>query len=191
MCLLCGGFVAASHWTDRYVEDEARYRGADDGGYTRERRRDRAHGAALAKKVLKHCGLGVEDWGGSKYVFTNGKGASELVGDLGSPWPAATRPAGPSTLSTPSFGDASSRQRPLEHETAGRRDREGRPEPRGHPGSRRLFRGCGSLTRTAVWKIREDAIVGAETETTWSGEKRALDYPEANEGYTFVGKRGA
>ena len=94
MCLLCGGFVAASHWTDRYVEDEARYRGADDGGYTRERRRDRAHGAALAKEVLKHCGLGVEDWGGSKYVFTNGKGASELVGDLGSPWPAATRPAG-------------------------------------------------------------------------------------------------
>ena len=100
-------------------------------------------------------------------------------------------PAGPSTLSTPSFGDASSRQRPLEHETAGRHAREGRPEPREHPGSRRLFRGCGSLTRTAVWKIREDAIVGAETETTWPGEKRALDCSEANEGYAFVGKRGA
>ena len=94
MCLPCGGFVAASHWTDRYVEDEARDRGADDGGYARERRRDRAHRAALANEVLKHYGLGVKDWGGSKYVFTNGKGASELVGDLGSLWPAAARLAG-------------------------------------------------------------------------------------------------
>ena len=62
MCLLCGGFVAASHWTDRYVEDEARGRGADGGGgYTRERRRDRAHRASLANEVLKHYGLGVKD----------------------------------------------------------------------------------------------------------------------------------
>ena len=94
MCLLCGEFVPGAHWTDRYVEDRARDRGADDGGYTRERRRDRAHRASLANEVLKHYGLRVKDWGGSKYVLSDGKGNSELVGDLGSLWPAATKLAG-------------------------------------------------------------------------------------------------
>ena len=94
MCLLCGEFVSQPHWTDRHVEDRARDRGADDGGYTRERRRDRAHRASLADEVLKHYGLRVKDWGGSKYVLSDGKGNSELVGDLGSLWPVATRIAG-------------------------------------------------------------------------------------------------
>ena len=91
MCLLCGEFVSGAHWTDRHVEDRARALGADDGGYTRERRRDRAHRASLANEVLKHYGLRVKDWGGSKYVLSDGKGNSELVGDLGSLWPAATK----------------------------------------------------------------------------------------------------
>ena len=92
MCLLCGkDFVAQAHWTDRHVEDRARDRGADDGGYTRDRRRDRAHRAALANQVLKHYGLRVKDWGGSSYVLSDGKGNTEIVGDLGSLWPAATR----------------------------------------------------------------------------------------------------
>ena len=94
MCLLCGELVSGAHWTDRHVEDRARERGADDGGYTRERRRDRAHRAALANKVLEHYGLRVKDWSGSKYVLADGKGNSELIGDLGSLWPAASKLAG-------------------------------------------------------------------------------------------------
>ena len=94
MCLLCGEFVPGAHWTDRHVEDKARTRGADDGGYTRDRRRDRAHRASLANEVLKHYGLRGRDWGGSKYVLTDGKGNSELVGDLGSLWPASAKLAG-------------------------------------------------------------------------------------------------
>ena len=94
MCLLCGEFVSGPHWTDRRVEDRARMRGADDGGYTRERSRDRAHRASLADKVLKHYGLRVKDWGGAKYVLSDGKGNSQLVGDLGSLWPVTTRLAG-------------------------------------------------------------------------------------------------
>ena len=91
MCLLCGEFVPGAHWTDRHVEDRARDRGTDDGGYTRDRRRDRAHRASLANEVLKHYGLRVKDWGGSKYVLSDGKGNSELLADLGSLWPAASR----------------------------------------------------------------------------------------------------
>ena len=97
MCVLCGrDFVAQVHWTDRHLEDRARAAapGSDPIEYQRDRRRERAHRVALTGEVLRHYGLKLEDWGGSKYVLRDGKGRSELVQDLGSLWPAAERLAG-------------------------------------------------------------------------------------------------
>ena len=37
----------------------------------------------LTNEVLRHYGLRVEDWSGSKYVLRDRKGRSELVQDLG------------------------------------------------------------------------------------------------------------
>ena len=97
MCVLCGqDFVAQSHWTDRHIEDRARAAGpgADPTAYQRDRRRDRAHRVALTDAVLRHYGLRVRDWAGSKYVLSDGKGNSKIVQDLGSLWPAAAKLAG-------------------------------------------------------------------------------------------------
>jgi hypothetical protein len=97
MCVLCGqDFVAQVHWTDRHLEDRARAAapGSDPTEYQRDRRRDRAHRVALANGILRHYGLKLDDWGGSKYVLRDGKGRSEIVQDLGSLWPAAARFAG-------------------------------------------------------------------------------------------------
>jgi hypothetical protein len=97
MCVLCGqDFVANVHWTDRHIEDRARASGPDGDPveYQRDRRRDRAHRAALTNEVLRHYGLRVEDWSGSKYVLRDRKGSAHLVQDLGALWPAAAKLAG-------------------------------------------------------------------------------------------------
>ena len=97
MCVLCGrDFVAQVHWTDRHLEDRARAAalGSDPIEYQRDRRRERAHRVALTREVLRHYGLTLDDWGGSKYVIRDRKGRSEIVQDLGSLWPAAERLAG-------------------------------------------------------------------------------------------------
>lgn len=97
MCVLCGqDFVAQVHWTDRHVEDRARASDPDGDPveYQRDRRRDRIHRVAMTNEVLRHYGLRVEDWSGSKYVIRDRKGRSELVQDLGSLWSAAAKLAG-------------------------------------------------------------------------------------------------
>ncbi len=97
MCVLCGkDFVAQVHWTDRHVEDRARASGpgTDPVEYQRDRRRDRAHRAVLTNDVLRHYGLRVEDWNGSKYVLRDGKGRMQIIQDLGALWPAAAKLAG-------------------------------------------------------------------------------------------------
>jgi hypothetical protein len=97
VCVLCGqDFVARIHWTDRHLEDRARagVPGSDPIEYQRDRRRDRVHRVALTREILRHYGLKLDDWGGSKYVLRDGKGRSEIVQDLGSLWPAAERLAG-------------------------------------------------------------------------------------------------
>jgi hypothetical protein len=48
----------------------------------------------VANKVLRHYGLMINDWAGSKYLLRDKKGRSELVQDLGSMWPAALRLVG-------------------------------------------------------------------------------------------------
>jgi hypothetical protein len=97
MCVLCGqDFVAQVHWTDRHLEDRARAAapGSDPVAFQGDRRRDRAHRVVLVNEILRHYGLKLDDWGGSKYVLRDGKGRSEIVQDLGSLWPAAERLAG-------------------------------------------------------------------------------------------------
>ena len=97
MCVLCGqDFVAQVHWTDRHLEDRARAAapGSDPIEQQRDRRRDRVHRAALTNEVLRHYGLRVEDWGGSKYVLRDRTGGTELVQDLGALWPVAAKLAG-------------------------------------------------------------------------------------------------
>jgi hypothetical protein len=96
MCVLCGEFVSQLHWTDRHVEDKARTFGQTEerGAYHRLRRRDRFRRAKVVNEVLRHYGLKVGDWNGSKYVLRDRKGRSALVQDLGSLWPAASGLAG-------------------------------------------------------------------------------------------------
>ena len=97
MCVLCGqDFVARVHWTDRHVEVRARAAvpGFDPVAFQGDRRRDRAHRVVLTNEVLRHYGLRVEDWGGSKYVLRDHKGRTELVQHLGALWPAAAKLAG-------------------------------------------------------------------------------------------------
>ena len=96
MCILCGEFVTRIHWTERHTEDKARASidaGAKDEN-RRNRRRERTRRAAVTNGVLRHYGLKVSDWSGTKYVLRDGKGRSELVQDLGSLWPVAQKLAG-------------------------------------------------------------------------------------------------
>ena len=96
MCILCGEFVSQIHWTERNAEDKARASvdaGAKDEN-RRNRRRERVRRAAVTNEVLRHYGLKVSDWSGTKYVLRDGKGRSELVQNLGSMWPVAQRLTG-------------------------------------------------------------------------------------------------
>src|ERR687889_802875 len=96
MCILCGEFVTRIHWTEKHAEDRARasiVAGAKDEN-RRNRRRERTRRAAVTNEVLRHYGLKVTDWSGTKYVLRDGKGRFELVQDLGSLWPAAQKLTG-------------------------------------------------------------------------------------------------
>lgn len=96
MCILCGEFVTRIHWTEKHAEDKAR--ASIDAGTKdenrRNRRRERVRRAAVTNEVLRHYGLKVSDWSGTKYILRDGKGRSELVQDLGSLWPAAQKLTG-------------------------------------------------------------------------------------------------
>ena len=94
MCVLCGEFVARVHWSDRRFEDGVRAAEITIGEFDRARTRDRLRRASLANRVLTHYNLGIEAWGGSKYVLRDSKGRSEIVQDLGGLWPAAEKLAG-------------------------------------------------------------------------------------------------
>jgi hypothetical protein len=96
MCILCGEFVTRIHWTEKHAEDRARastVAGAKDES-RRNRRRERTRRAAVTNQVLRHYGLNVSDWSGTKYILRDGKGRSELVQDLGSLWPVAQKLTG-------------------------------------------------------------------------------------------------
>jgi hypothetical protein len=96
MCILCGEFVTRIHWTEKHAEDKARASidaGAKDEN-RRNRCRERAWRAAVTNEVLRHYGLKVNDWSGTKYILRDGKGRSELIQDLGFLWPAAQKLTG-------------------------------------------------------------------------------------------------
>ena len=75
MCALCG-VLRNEHW-------------ADEGAG----RRGRVIRAALLERVLACFGLRVREWAG-QYVVSDGKGRSEVAGDLSGVWVAAERLAG-------------------------------------------------------------------------------------------------
>ncbi len=85
--------MAQVHWTDRHIEDRARASGpgVDPVVYQRDRCRDRLHRVALTNEVLRHYGLRIQDWSGSKYLLRDRKGRTEIVQDLGSLWPATEK----------------------------------------------------------------------------------------------------
>lgn len=91
MCLLCGEFVSGPHWTDRQHEDAVREGRISLGEYHTLRRRDRLRRARATSELLAPHGLKLDDWGGSRYILRNGKGRSEVLGDLGAVWTAAER----------------------------------------------------------------------------------------------------
>ncbi len=91
MCVLCGEFVSNPHWTDRKHEDAVREGRISEGEYQMMRRRGRIQRAALVGGVLSHYGLRLSDWSGAKYMLRDGKGRSEIVGDLGGVWMAAEK----------------------------------------------------------------------------------------------------
>ncbi|WP_027415560.1 hypothetical protein [Aneurinibacillus terranovensis] len=92
MCVLCGESVLNVHWTEkkRLNPDTDRI----VGQFQRSRMRERNHRIKLTNQVLKHFGLHLEDWNGSKFLLRNNKGKTEIVHDLGSLWPAAEKLAG-------------------------------------------------------------------------------------------------
>jgi hypothetical protein len=94
VCVLCGEFVSNPHWTDRRFEDAVREGRISEGEYQRMRRRGRIRRAELVGEVLRHYGLTLSEWSGSKYILRDGKGRSEIVGDLGGVWAAAERMLG-------------------------------------------------------------------------------------------------
>lgn len=94
MCVLCGEFVSNPHWTDRKFEDAVRSGRISEGEYQMMRRRGRIRRASLVGEVLSHYGLRLSDWSGTKYILRDGKGRSEIVGDLGGVWMAAERMLG-------------------------------------------------------------------------------------------------
>jgi len=72
MCALCG-VLRNEHW-------------ADEGAG----RRARVIRAALLERVVAHFGLGLREWAG-QYVVSDGKGRTEVAGDLASVWMSAER----------------------------------------------------------------------------------------------------
>jgi hypothetical protein len=90
MCVLCGEFVMQVHWTDRKFDGNDSTVVVGDT-QLRSRQRDRLHRTRLANQILRHYGLKLEDWSGSKYLLSDRKGSSEVVHDLGSLWPAAEK----------------------------------------------------------------------------------------------------
>lgn len=94
MCILCGEFVSSPHWTDRKHEDAVREGRISEGEYQMMRRRGRIERARVVGEVLRHYGLSLSDWSGSKYILRDSKGRAEIVGDLGGVWQAAERMLG-------------------------------------------------------------------------------------------------
>jgi hypothetical protein len=89
MCVLCTGAILQVHWTDRKTGNAI-----PEGDQLRFQRRERLHRASLANKILRHYGLKVDDWNGSKFVLSDRKGRQEIINDLGGLWPVAERLAG-------------------------------------------------------------------------------------------------
>lgn len=79
MCGLCGLFEGETHWTDSTRVDPVPTRQA------------RLRRVMLANRVLRHYRLALSDWQGSKYLLSGATGATEIVDNVATVWPAAER----------------------------------------------------------------------------------------------------
>jgi hypothetical protein len=77
------------HWTERKHDDRSSIVVGDE--QLRSRQRDRHHRTRITNQILKHYGLRVDDWTGSKYILSDRKGNQVIVHDLGGLWPAAEK----------------------------------------------------------------------------------------------------
>ena len=90
MCGLCGVLGGPRHWTDAPARPGVFTRNTDEA----QRRRERRNRVTQLGRVLRHCGVRIEDWQASSFVLSNRTGGSELVDDLAHLWAAAERLSG-------------------------------------------------------------------------------------------------
>lgn len=91
MCLVCGNLTGEPHWTERRLDSAA------SGGLYEEsrRRQDRFRRLRLLNRVVGHRRLSVHDeCGATRYLLSNGRGATEVLEHLGQVWPAVDRLSG-------------------------------------------------------------------------------------------------
>jgi hypothetical protein len=88
MCLVCGNLTGEPHWTERRLDSAA------SGGLDEEsrRRKDRFRRLRILNRVVGHRRLSVHDeCGATRYLLTDGRGATEVLEHLGELWPAVDR----------------------------------------------------------------------------------------------------
>ncbi len=87
MCALCGVLGGAGHWTDAPARPGVFTRNVD----TLQRRRERAHRVACARRVLGHYRLTLSDWQGISFLLSTATGKTEIVDNLTHLWAAAEK----------------------------------------------------------------------------------------------------
>jgi hypothetical protein len=91
MCLVCGNLTREPHWTERRLDSAA------SGGLDEEsrRRQDRFRRLRVLNRVVGQRRLSVHDeCGATRYLLSNGRGATEVLEHLGQVWPAVDRLGG-------------------------------------------------------------------------------------------------
>ena len=90
MCALCGVLGGEGHWTDAAARPGVFTRNVD----SLQRRRERLHRVACARRVLGCFGLTLEDWQGASYVLSTATGKREIVDNLAHLWSTAEKLVG-------------------------------------------------------------------------------------------------
>lgn len=85
MCILCGELITQIHWTES--AKQSKHPTIVVGENQGVRRRNRLHQVELLNQILKHYGLQLSEWQGSKFILKNRQGKVAMVQDLGALWP--------------------------------------------------------------------------------------------------------
>ena len=90
MCALCGVLGGDGHWTDAAARPGVFTRNVD----SLQRRRERLHRVACARRVLGQWGLSLSDWQGTAYLLSTATGKTELVDNMIHLWATAEKLTG-------------------------------------------------------------------------------------------------